>query len=238
MRMAFLSAMALLAAACTQSGIHRGKVNTVPDHVNGTLGEAEERCRKPRTCMGIGHHAIGQEAGQPEPRALLGLQSVVIIAFGVERRNTGADCSYTSVEITVIKESVRDVRAKCAQETAQAQDHRRVQLHALLVRDQFHAGPLQFRSAGIVAIERIDGYRMAAPNELPAQGDDLGFRSANGGDSGAERRVKTYPSFFPQGPLDRIYFRGPFRLLAARTCRLGLCRVASDHLPLDRKSVV
>jgi endonuclease/exonuclease/phosphatase family metal-dependent hydrolase len=61
---------------------------------------------------------------------------------------------------------------------------------------------------------------------------ELGFRSANGGDSGAERRVKTYPSFFPQGPLDRIYFRGPFRLLAARTCRLGLCRVASDHLPL------
>jgi endonuclease/exonuclease/phosphatase family metal-dependent hydrolase len=61
---------------------------------------------------------------------------------------------------------------------------------------------------------------------------DLGFRSANGGDSGAERRIKTYPSFFPQGPLDRIYFRGPFRLLAARPCRLGLCRVASDHLPL------
>jgi endonuclease/exonuclease/phosphatase family metal-dependent hydrolase len=61
---------------------------------------------------------------------------------------------------------------------------------------------------------------------------ELGFRSANGGDSGAERRIKTYPSFFPQGPLDRVYFRGPFRLLAARPCRLGLCRVASDHLPL------
>jgi len=61
---------------------------------------------------------------------------------------------------------------------------------------------------------------------------ELGFRSANGGDSGAERRLKTYPSFFAQGPLDRIYFRGAFRLLAARPCRLGLCRVASDHLPL------
>jgi endonuclease/exonuclease/phosphatase family metal-dependent hydrolase len=61
---------------------------------------------------------------------------------------------------------------------------------------------------------------------------ELGFRSANGGDSGAERRLKTYPSFFPQGALDRIYFRGPLRLLAARPCRLGLCRVASDHLPL------
>ncbi len=66
----------------------------------------------------------------------------------------------------------------------------------------------------------------------PASRLSSGFARANGGDSGAERRVKTYPSFFPQGPLDRIYFRGPFRLLAARPCRLGLCRVASDHLPL------
>ena len=60
----------------------------------------------------------------------------------------------------------------------------------------------------------------------------LRFRSANGGESGAERTIRTYPSFFPQGALDRVYFRGPFRLLAARPCRLGLCRVASDHLPL------
>ena len=66
----------------------------------------------------------------------------------------------------------------------------------------------------------------------PSSKRELGFRSANGGDSGAERRIKTYPSFFAQGPLDRIYFRGAFRLLAARPCRLGLCRVASDHLPL------
>ena len=60
----------------------------------------------------------------------------------------------------------------------------------------------------------------------------LRFRSANGGESGVERTIKTYPSFFPQGALDRVYFRGPLRLLAARHCRLGLCRVASDHLPL------
>lgn len=44
--------------------------------------------------------------------------------------------------------------------------------------------------------------------------------------------LRTYPSFSPRGGLDRIYFRGPVRALSARTCRLNLSRVASDHLPV------
>lgn len=44
--------------------------------------------------------------------------------------------------------------------------------------------------------------------------------------------LRTYPSFSPRGGLDRIYHRGPIRPLTARTCRLSLSRVASDHLPV------
>lgn len=44
--------------------------------------------------------------------------------------------------------------------------------------------------------------------------------------------LPTYPSFSPRGGLDRIYYRGPIRALAARTCRLRLSKVASDHLPV------
>lgn len=44
--------------------------------------------------------------------------------------------------------------------------------------------------------------------------------------------LRTYPSFSPRGGLDRIYFRGPIRALSARTCRLNLSKVASDHLPV------
>jgi endonuclease/exonuclease/phosphatase family metal-dependent hydrolase len=59
----------------------------------------------------------------------------------------------------------------------------------------------------------------------------LGFRCAT------QRRLykgalKTYPSISPTGGLDKIYFRGPLSFLRARTCRLGLCRMASDHLPV------
>ena len=62
--------------------------------------------------------------------------------------------------------------------------------------------------------------------------DMLGFRSATGGNDARERAISTFPSFFPQGALDRVYYRGPLRLVSARRCRLALSRVASDHLPV------
>jgi endonuclease/exonuclease/phosphatase family metal-dependent hydrolase len=62
--------------------------------------------------------------------------------------------------------------------------------------------------------------------------DELGFRSATGGSFAREHAIPTFPSFFPQGALDRIYYRGRLRLLGARRCRLGLSRIASDHLPV------
>ena len=46
------------------------------------------------------------------------------------------------------------------------------------------------------------------------------------------RQIFTFPSFFPQGALDRIYFRGAVRLVAVRRCSLLLSKVASDHLPV------
>lgn len=61
--------------------------------------------------------------------------------------------------------------------------------------------------------------------------EDLGLRSSSHV-HGERRRAPTYPSFFPQGELDRIYYRGAVRPLSARPCRLPLCRVASDHLPM------
>jgi endonuclease/exonuclease/phosphatase family metal-dependent hydrolase len=60
----------------------------------------------------------------------------------------------------------------------------------------------------------------------------LAFRSATERGWTGERGIPTYPSFFPRGALDRIYYRGPLRLLSARRCRLQVSRVASDHLPI------
>ena len=58
----------------------------------------------------------------------------------------------------------------------------------------------------------------------------FGFRCAT--DRKGGWALRTYPSFSPQGGLDRIYYRGPFELSSIRSCRLQVSRVASDHLPV------
>ena len=65
---------------------------------------------------------------------------------------------------------------------------------------------------------------------VPFLTQGMNFRSAT--DSATGRPLLTYPSFFPRGPLDRIFFRGPLVLDSAYRCRQRLSRVASDHLPI------
>jgi len=58
------------------------------------------------------------------------------------------------------------------------------------------------------------------------------FRCASDRRAGGGRAIRTFPSLFPQGALDRIYYRGRLRLLWARRCRMQLAQIASDHLPI------
>jgi endonuclease/exonuclease/phosphatase family metal-dependent hydrolase len=63
--------------------------------------------------------------------------------------------------------------------------------------------------------------------------EGMGFHCAT--DRGTERgprAIRTYPSFSPQGALDRIYYRGGLRLLSVNRCRHQIARIASDHLPV------
>jgi len=60
----------------------------------------------------------------------------------------------------------------------------------------------------------------------------LDFRCATQRDYGYNGAIRTYPSFSPTGGLDKLYFRGPLRMISARSCRLRISRVASDHLPI------
>ncbi|MBK5256308.1 MAG: endonuclease/exonuclease/phosphatase family protein [Vicinamibacteria bacterium] len=67
---------------------------------------------------------------------------------------------------------------------------------------------------------------------VPFLTQGMSFRSATDPRSGRAQPLLTYPSFFPRGPLDRLYYRGPIRLLSAHRCRLRLSQIASDHLPI------
>ncbi len=66
----------------------------------------------------------------------------------------------------------------------------------------------------------------------PTFTNGFGFSCATDSKTGRRGALATYPSFSPQGGLDRIYFRGPLKLLTVRRCRLQVSRVASDHLPV------
>lgn len=67
----------------------------------------------------------------------------------------------------------------------------------------------------------------------PVFTDVFGFRCATDHRTRrGVRGIRTYPSFSPRGPLDRIYYRGPLRLLRAHACRHHAATVASDHLPV------
>ena len=52
------------------------------------------------------------------------------------------------------------------------------------------------------------------------------------GETSSPRSLPTYPSPSPQGGLDKLFYRGGLRLSRVHVCRLAVCRVASDHLPL------
>jgi len=98
---------------------------------------------------------------------------------------------------------------------------------SLLFRSREFAA-LPFGVATVVAGDTNDWRSLLRPLFV----EMLGFRSATGGNEDGERAAATFPSFFPQGALDRVYYRGPLRLVAARQCRLAMSRIASDHLPV------
>jgi endonuclease/exonuclease/phosphatase family metal-dependent hydrolase len=66
----------------------------------------------------------------------------------------------------------------------------------------------------------------------PTFTNGFGFGCATERRRGPYRCIPTYPSFSPQGGLDRIYYRGPLHLQSIYSCRLQVARVASDHLPI------
>jgi len=66
----------------------------------------------------------------------------------------------------------------------------------------------------------------------PVFTNGLGFTCTTERKRGPYRCIPTYPSFSPQGGLDRIYLRGPVELESVYSCRLQVARVASDHLPI------
>jgi endonuclease/exonuclease/phosphatase family metal-dependent hydrolase len=59
-----------------------------------------------------------------------------------------------------------------------------------------------------------------------------GFVCATNRRPGSRWALKTFPSIAPTGGLDKIFYRGPLRVVQVRRSHLKLARIASDHLPV------
>lgn len=55
-----------------------------------------------------------------------------------------------------------------------------------------------------------------------------GFRQA----TWPRSRFRSFPAYLPMAALDKVFWRGPVRIIEARLVRTRLARRASDHLPL------
>ncbi len=62
--------------------------------------------------------------------------------------------------------------------------------------------------------------------------DILHFQCATNRSDGYNNPYLTYPAFSPTGGLDKIFYRGPMKLIKRRRCWMGITRLASDHLPV------
>lgn len=62
--------------------------------------------------------------------------------------------------------------------------------------------------------------------------DILNFECATNHSRGYHNPYLTYPAFTPTGGLDKIFYRGPMKLIKRRRCWMGITRLASDHLPV------
>jgi endonuclease/exonuclease/phosphatase family metal-dependent hydrolase len=60
----------------------------------------------------------------------------------------------------------------------------------------------------------------------------LGFACATDRRPDSRWAIRTYPAYAPAAGLDKVFYRGPLRLLSADRSRLVAARKASDHLPV------
>ncbi len=112
-------------------------------------------------------------------------------------------------------------------------------LRVLATHFGLHAGERRLQAGRLIAAlgETAAENRRTADAVL-LMGDLNEWRGRSGAIGALDRRLgpspapRTFPSWMPVLPLDRIYADGPAVLCDVAVCRTALARLASDHLPL------
>ena len=146
------------------------------------------------------------------------------IDLTVDRRKKRG-CLYTSIALPTAGDGSREMAVFNLHLGLSAQE--RIRQVGMLVRSaQYDA--LTAKQPCLIGGDFNDWRTLLAPIFI----DILGFTCATNRKAGHDAPLGTYPSFSPTGGLDKIFCRNGIEVLGGRRCRLGVSKVASDHLPV------
>ncbi len=146
------------------------------------------------------------------------------IDLTVDRRKKRG-CLFTSLSLPTTDNIIREVAVFNLHLGLSAQE--RIRQVGLLVRSASYRA-LRGDQPCLVGGDFNDWRTLLAPVFM----DILGFACATNRRTGHQAPLETYPSFSPTGSLDKIFCRGGLKIISGRRCRLGVSKVASDHLPV------
>ena len=146
------------------------------------------------------------------------------IDLAVDRRKKRG-CLYTSLSLATADGGSREVAVFNLHLGLSLQE--RIRQVGKLVRSASFSA-LSVEQPCLVAGDFNDWRTLLAPVMI----DILGFSCATNRKTGHRDPLETFPSFSPTGSLDKIFCRGGLEVVSGRRCRLGVTKVASDHLPV------
>ncbi len=166
---------------------------------------------------------------------------VILGGAGRERRGRFANAVLTRFPLLsarAIDLAVSDYEPRCAIDLDLMVGHR--VLRVMATHFGLHAGERRLQANRLIAaLAEPAAPSRAAPHAVLLVGDLNEWRGRNGGGIraldrclGPSETPRTFPSWMPVLPLDRIYALGPAVLRDVYVYRSPLARVASDHLPL------
>lgn len=234
------------------------KIRVLSYNIHRAIG-VDRRFRPDRVGRVIAHHdpdvVLLQEVDQGVPRSReLDLGRELAEALGYEHFAIGHNVSLrkgrygnaTLSRFPITRERNIDLTVRTRKR--RGCQHTRIQLgreHGLLEAFNLHLGlsAQERRKQVAILLQSKEMRRVSAETACVVGGDFNDWRSllrrpmlhagfASATERGRGPALRTYPSFSPQGGLDRIYHRGRLELVGCRRCRLNLSKVASDHLPV------
>lgn len=134
-------------------------------------------------------------------------------------------CQYASIQVTNSKEFSRNIEVFNLHLGLSSQERVR-QIGLLIHSEEFSS--LSPETPCLIGGDFNDWRTILGPIFT----DILNFECATNHSSGYHNPFLTYPSFSPTGGLDKIFYRGPMKLIKRRRCWMGITRLASDHLPV------